>query len=129
MFYSYSSRTADQIPVIDGHLALVQSAVANLNRRLKGLVFKHLRLRNRGVAIHKLPNELLARVFFFSLQEEPHPLGQLHRIAQVSANWLNLVKGTPSLFGYVTTNWTFEDAFLALRLSKNAPLDITYGGR
>ncbi|KAG9014468.1 hypothetical protein FRB93_013593 [Tulasnella sp. JGI-2019a] len=47
-------------------------------------------------------------------------------LAQVSIGWSQLVKGTPGLFGFVTTDSTTEHAHRVLRLSKDAPLDIQY---
>ncbi|KAG8890013.1 hypothetical protein FRB98_001448 [Tulasnella sp. 332] len=114
-----------QIQVADMNLARVEDAISDLNLRLDSLIFKHRRLRNQAAPIHQLPYELLVKVFFFTVQgSDASYFSQLHKLAQVSSKWLQLIKGTPSLFGYVTTDGTMEDALRALRLSKDTPLDV-----
>ncbi|KAG8879227.1 hypothetical protein FRB97_001846 [Tulasnella sp. 331] len=109
------------------NLAVVERTLSDLNLRLNGLVSKYQSLRNQAALIHQLPNELLAKIFFFTVQGlDAKHFSQLHNLAQVSSKWLRLIKATPSLFGYVTTDGTLEAAFRALRLSKDAPLDIKY---
>lgn len=74
-----------------------------------------------------LPNELLARIVFLTLRgSHAKQFSQLHQLAQVSVAWFQLVKATPSLFGDVTTDRTFEDALRALHLSKDASLHVKY---
>lgn len=55
--------------------------------------------------------------------------GHLHKLAQVSARWAQLVKGSPFLFGCITTSNSYEQSQRLLRLSRHAPLDIDYHDR
>ncbi|KAG8883533.1 hypothetical protein FRB98_003094 [Tulasnella sp. 332] len=105
----------------------IVKSVSNINQRPEGLVSKYWRLRNQGVSFHQLPNELPTRVFFFTVQEvrQSH-INRLRELAQVSSKLLQLIKGTPSLFGYITVDNTIEDARHALPLSKDSPLDVKY---
>lgn len=79
--------------------------------------------------IYRLPDELLSRIFFPSFQAPSRRLlSQLQGLAQVPAQWAQLVKGSPFLFGYVTSDNTLKRHQIMLRLSRYAPLDTHYAG-
>ncbi|KAG8997036.1 hypothetical protein FRB93_000529 [Tulasnella sp. JGI-2019a] len=111
----------------DRNIAIVKNAVNRLDLQLKKLITSYCRRQNQEVMINQLPVEVLARIFFHSLQGSyATQFNQLHNLAQVSVRWSQLVKGTPELFGFVTTDSTEEQARCMLRLSRDAPLDIHY---
>ncbi|KAG8996105.1 hypothetical protein FRB93_000956 [Tulasnella sp. JGI-2019a] len=119
-----SSRQADR------NIAIAEGAVNELDLRLRELISSHRRRRNQEVTINHLPVEVLTRVFFHSLHGwHATQFSQLHDLAQVSVRWSQVVKGTPELFSFITTDSTEEQARCALRLSRDAPLDIHYRWR
>ncbi|KAG8995905.1 hypothetical protein FRB94_008727, partial [Tulasnella sp. JGI-2019a] len=122
---------AAQLPrrmrLADKHIAIAENAVEELNRQLQELISSYRRRRNQDSPIYQLPAEVLARIFFHSLCGSfSAQFVQLHKLAQVSVAWSQSVKGSPELFGFVTTVGTAENAHHALRLSKDAALDIQY---
>ncbi|KAG9009584.1 hypothetical protein FRB94_011847 [Tulasnella sp. JGI-2019a] len=121
------TQSARRILMADKDIAIAEDAVNKLNLRLMKLISSHRRDRNQDVAINQLPAEVLVKIFFHSLGGlYATQFSQLHMLAQVSIGWSQLIKGTPELFGFVTTNGTPEHARRMLRLSKYAPLDIQY---
>ncbi|KAG8876355.1 hypothetical protein FRB98_007331 [Tulasnella sp. 332] len=122
-----ATTSVDQIPVADENLAIVNHAVTDLNLRPEAPIPEHRHLGNQTAPIDQLPNELLTRVFFFTLIGwQMDSLRKSRQLVQVCSKWLQLVKGTPSLFGDVSTYDTPKNAFQQLRLSQDGPLDITY---
>ncbi|KAG9028274.1 hypothetical protein FRB95_006640 [Tulasnella sp. JGI-2019a] len=122
-----ATQPSRRMGLADKHIAITENAIEELNRQLQELISSHRHRRNQDSPIYQLPTEVLVRIFFHSL----HGLygtqfSHLHKLAQVSVVWSQLVKGSPELFGFVTTSGTAEDAYRSLRLSKDGALDIHY---
>ncbi|KAG9009583.1 hypothetical protein FRB94_011846 [Tulasnella sp. JGI-2019a] len=59
---------ARRMLMADINIAIVENAVNKLNRRLMKLISDHRRDRNQDVAVNRLPDEVLVRIFFHSLR-------------------------------------------------------------
>ncbi|KAG9039722.1 hypothetical protein FRB95_007149 [Tulasnella sp. JGI-2019a] len=111
----------------DTYLSVLERSAKNLERELNSHIFKHRRSRNQRLPLYRLPNEILLRILFLSLQTPySSQFSQLHNLAQVSVRWAQLVRGSPMLFGYATSDDIEEDANRTLCLSRNALLDVKY---
>ncbi|KAG9004358.1 hypothetical protein FRB94_002447 [Tulasnella sp. JGI-2019a] len=86
-----------------------------------------LRLHNSCLPIAKLPNELLINIIHRSLYGlEKEYFIRLWSLSQVSTLWYDLVKHSPTLWGYTHSEHTTTEVELALRRSKGALIDVVY---
>lgn len=78
--------------------------------------------RNTTVSFHKLPVELHTSILQYVMEYHESPVQRLLDLSTVATNWWNLVENTPSLWTTIRTNQMGYP--LALKRSKNAPLDV-----
>ncbi|KAG9010073.1 hypothetical protein FRB93_004735 [Tulasnella sp. JGI-2019a] len=92
---------ASGLPALDAHLTVLGLSVTNLEQRMRRHVSEQRQRRNQHAPIHCLPIELLTHIFRLYINETPKssvsPCRNLHNLAQVSAQWRNLVKRSPAL--------------------------------
>lgn len=82
--------------------------------------------RNHLCAIHALPAEILAHVFYFVVRRElrhNRKLGWIKRVAHVCRRWREIAFGCPRLWGTIDYS-SVERAEMMLSLAKNTPLTV-----
>ncbi|KAG9009423.1 hypothetical protein FRB94_012080 [Tulasnella sp. JGI-2019a] len=111
----------------DRFIELIETVGETFQRNIAHHIVQYRRSRNDQLAIHQLPVELIVKIFSLSLQDRSMTdhVRRLHNLAQVSTRWLELVKDSASLWGVVSID-EMHAFRLALRKSKNAPLDVKF---
>lgn len=103
-------------------------------RHLQAVLDTHLagvgRRRNARLPLFRLPDEILARILFFSLQASfPRPrddVDKLHNLAKVCTKFAALTRNSTPLWGLVDAQSSIENTALVLAKSKSAPLDVIH---
>ncbi|KAG8971384.1 hypothetical protein FRB90_010514, partial [Tulasnella sp. 427] len=81
--------------------------------------------RRTSTTIHSLPEELLLEAIRVVISPE-RPLGDLVHLSSVCRRWKTILFGASSLWSSISGLEGLHVIRQAIRLSKNAPLDITY---
>ncbi|KAG9002237.1 hypothetical protein FRB94_004052 [Tulasnella sp. JGI-2019a] len=112
----------------DGELALLETLIAKLEKQLQGLLGLKRRQRNEQLpGIARLPDEILVRIFSFSLLgPSDRRVQKQHALARVSSKWAHLVISSPSLWNVLSTNDQYFERIISR--SRNASLDVTLEG-
>lgn len=121
--YSYTATAAATNVVESLELCLEELN----NRALRRLREEKTRL-NEAVALHRLPAELLLRIFFLSLQGcLDGYLDRLHTLKEVCVKWAVLTD-EPALWGVANGRDPWEDIEEALSKSEGTSLDVRWPG-
>ncbi|KAG8967519.1 hypothetical protein FRC05_002031 [Tulasnella sp. 425] len=89
------------------------------------------RRHNASLPISRLPVEILATIFGFTLPPDEdlwtvQHAPVLHQLVSVCHTWKQLVQGTPALWTLISSRDPFGHAEQALQLSSKMPLDVIY---
>ncbi|KAG9039683.1 translation initiation factor eIF3 subunit g [Tulasnella sp. JGI-2019a] len=113
----------------DRFIELIGTIGETFQRNIAHHIVQCRRRRNVQLAIYQLPVELIVKIFSLSLQDRSMTdrVRWLHNLAQVSTRWLELIKDSASLWSVVSVS-EMQSLCIALRKSKNAPLDVEFDG-
>ncbi|KAG8992969.1 hypothetical protein FRB93_002120 [Tulasnella sp. JGI-2019a] len=109
----------------EGEFLLFQSLLKMFEERIQFRLRVKVQQHNANIPIHRLPDELLIRIFrFYSLGNNHY--SALHTIALVSPVWANLVSNTSSLWAIVHSDHPRRIYQECLSKSGTSPLTVTF---
>ncbi|KAG8868976.1 hypothetical protein FRB97_001750, partial [Tulasnella sp. 331] len=126
-----SSEVRNTTESSDADIALLETSYYHLERHMWRHICLQKQHRNKLLPISQLPDELLVRIIYFSLQQSFSPtdyVEELQNVAQVCTAWSEVVKGTALLWGVASSHDPIAIVRRALSKSGSAPLDIWYNG-
>ncbi|KAG9044967.1 hypothetical protein FS837_007230 [Tulasnella sp. UAMH 9824] len=106
-------------------------ALRSVQRQLERRVALVCRKRNTFAPVNALPLELLVTIFTIVTDSEPVQVwSDRETLMLVCHHWNQLLNNTPTLWTKIQKSAEISDAIItrALEMSKDAPLEIDYGG-
>ncbi|KAG9004836.1 hypothetical protein FRB94_002003 [Tulasnella sp. JGI-2019a] len=130
-----SSISALSTAEVDRQVAAINLALEKLSTEASGRIIRLLQKRNTLVPIHRLPVELLVKIFIQALEMEDEDsewsghmyFSRLHNLAQVAREWEQIVKSFPEFWTYIDTG--IHQSLLGAALTKSRDLPLTVFAR
>lgn len=113
---------------MEANLAELDLLFNNAQRRLQRHVADRRRQVNDQQFVHRMPNELLTRVLYLSLQkpELRDYYNQLQIRCLVCSRWAEAITSAPNLWGVAHSDIQYPIHQRVLCKSQEAPLDVVY---
>ncbi|KAG8885216.1 hypothetical protein FRB98_001898 [Tulasnella sp. 332] len=115
---------------IDEHIFEIHLALEKLSKEASGRIVRLRQRRNTFATIHKLPIELIVRIFTQALEMDEHEWSglayypRLHDLAQVATEWSRIVKNFPDFWAVIDTGIEHSLVKAALARSKDLPITV-----
>lgn len=129
-YSAHPSRSALDASDIDSQLSDIRLALEELSAEASRRTVRLLRRRNTLAAIHKLPVELILKIFMRVLEVDGCAWSgqayylRLHDLAQVATEWSQIVKNFPDFWTVIDTSVHYTLVKAALARSKDLPVTV-----
>ncbi|KAG8983978.1 hypothetical protein FRB95_004217 [Tulasnella sp. JGI-2019a] len=117
--------------VEEGGDEIIQQVERTVDQLDPNIFAEHRTHCNDLLPLFQLPSEVLIKIISLSIYDPIYGVGhvaKLHSFAQVSTQFANLIKSSPSLWNIVST-YNLSEFPLIIARSKDASLDILYHGQ